>query len=79
MDVTITTVADTVDIEVRDDGSGFKPGAAGGGFGLLGMRERVELANGSLRVASTPGSGTIVRAHIPLEARSVDRADGSAA
>jgi signal transduction histidine kinase len=79
VDVTIATVADTVEIEVRDDGGGFRTGTTGGGFGLVGMRERVELANGTLRVASTPGSGTLIRADIPLAARSAGRAGGSAA
>ena len=58
---------EAVDVEVRDDGAGFDPGAPGGGFGLVGMRERVELASGVLRVASAPGRGTVVIASIPLD------------
>ena len=79
VDITVTTVADTVAIEVRDDGAGFRTNVAGGGFGLVGMRERVELASGTLRVASTPGTGTVVRAEIPLDAKPQGRAGGSAA
>ena len=59
---------DSVDIEVRDDGVGFDPASPAAGFGLVGMRERAELAHGSLDVEAGVGAGTIVRAHIPLEA-----------
>ncbi len=75
VDVSVTTAADAVAVEVRDDGAGFNTGAAGGGFGLVGMRERVELASGTLRVVSEPGRGTVVRAHIPLEPGPLRRAD----
>jgi signal transduction histidine kinase len=38
-----------------------------GRVGLASMRERVELANGTFMVHSTPGKGTTVRATLPLE------------
>jgi signal transduction histidine kinase len=61
-----------IDVEVRDDGIGFEPGpgfGAGrrGGFGLVGMRERVSLVGGALEIESRPGEGTTVRARIPSE------------
>jgi signal transduction histidine kinase len=56
---------------VRDDGKGFDPGAAAGGFGLVGMRERVELAGGELRIESRPGRGAAVLARIPVDGRGV--------
>jgi signal transduction histidine kinase len=55
----------TISVEVSDDGVGFDPAAKTEGFGLLGMRERVELAGGSLEISSSPGEGTSVRARIP--------------
>jgi signal transduction histidine kinase len=55
-----------VRIEVRDDGSGFDPGAAGG-RGLLGMRERVELLGGEIEVSSAPGGGTRISAWVPVQ------------
>jgi signal transduction histidine kinase len=58
----------TVEITVRDDGAGFEPSAGTGGFGLVGMRERVELAGGELRLDAAPGRGTTVRATIPVVA-----------
>src|SRR4029079_13009169 len=38
-------------IRVSDDGRGFRPGSEAEGFGLRGMRERVELLDGRLRIA----------------------------
>ena len=55
-----------IEIEVSDDGVGFEPNLVREGFGLVGMRERVTLLGGTLRIDSTPGSGTTVRAEIPL-------------
>jgi signal transduction histidine kinase len=54
-------------VTVRDDGRGFDPESADGGFGLVGMRERVALAGGELEIETAPGSGTTVRAAIPLD------------
>ncbi len=61
--------SDTVYVEVRDDGCGFDLAAETSGFGLLGMRERVELLDGTLHVASSPGVGTTVRASFPVQRR----------
>jgi signal transduction histidine kinase len=55
----------TVRITVRDEGCGFDPAARTEGFGLLGMRERVELVGGRVLIESTPGGGTTVRAELP--------------
>jgi PAS domain S-box-containing protein len=55
-----------IEIEVSDDGLGFEPNLVREGFGLVGMRERVALLGGALRIDSERGSGTTVRAQIPL-------------
>jgi signal transduction histidine kinase len=55
-----------VAVEVRDDGCGFDPASAGGGFGLVGMRERVALLGGRLKIDSRPGAGAFIRALIPV-------------
>jgi signal transduction histidine kinase len=52
-------------VEVNDDGIGFSNGVKHG-VGLSAMRERAEEVGGFLRVESTPGAGTRVRAGIPL-------------
>jgi signal transduction histidine kinase len=54
-----------VAIEVHDEGRGFNLKDPRRGFGLLGMRERVELTGGQLEVDSRPGSGTTVSAKLP--------------
>ncbi|MGI8800600.1 MAG: GAF domain-containing protein [Solirubrobacteraceae bacterium] len=52
-----------VEVEVRDDGVGFGAAAPTQGFGLAGMRERVDLAGGALTIASGEG-GTRVHARL---------------
>jgi signal transduction histidine kinase len=65
--VVVTRLDGMASTVVEDDGAGFDPDAAGRGrLGLLGMRERVELAGGELNVESTPGAGTAVIARIPV-------------
>lgn len=52
----------TLSFTIVDDGRGFDPsvaqGSATGHFGLLGMRERARAFNGSVSIASAPGSTT---------------------
>jgi signal transduction histidine kinase len=56
-----------LDVTVRDDGTGFgQERRAGGGFGLVGMEERVALVGGRLRIESATGQGTTIRARLPL-------------
>ena len=67
-------------LEVRDNGRGFVPGTrpeGPGGRGLVGMRERVELLGGSLRIDSAPGEGTAVRVELPRRALSDDGDDSA--
>jgi signal transduction histidine kinase len=70
-----------LDLLVSDDGKGFDPDAEHSGFGLAGMRERVELAGGELRIESTPGAGTRVLASVPLASpgSGLDQAPGERA
>ncbi|WP_134767887.1 histidine kinase [Nocardioides sp. 1609] len=58
-------VDDAIRIEVVDDGRGAAA-PDGGGHGLLGMRERVDVHGGSLETGPRPGGGFGVRATIPL-------------
>lgn len=53
-------------LEVADAGRGFAPRRAAGSLGLVSMRERAEALGGTLEVESGRGSGTRVRARIPL-------------
>jgi signal transduction histidine kinase len=67
--------SDTISVEVADDGAGFEPGSDGGGFGLVGMRERVQLAGGSLEVRSAHGEGTTIVATLPARHRGEGEAE----
>jgi two-component system, NarL family, sensor histidine kinase DevS len=54
-------------VVVEDDGRGFELEATrAGSLGFVGMRERVELVGGRLRVESTPGAGTTIVAEVPV-------------
>jgi len=66
-----------LEVCVFDDGCGFDPAAKRSGFGLVGMRERVELAGGELQIESKPGSGTRVTASFPLNDAEAELADGA--
>jgi signal transduction histidine kinase len=54
-------------VEVRDDGGGFGPDTTTTGFGLRGMRERVDLLEGRLEIVSGVGRGTKVAVALPLD------------
>ena len=68
-----------VRLTIRDDGSGFDTSHAGGGFGITGMHERVDLVGGRLLINSAPGGGTVVRAELPATHEPSDRTDGGSA
>jgi len=58
-------------LRVSDDGVGFDPGSAldgdaKSGWGLVGIRKRVQLAGGECHIESAPGKGTSVTVEIPL-------------
>ena len=54
-----------VSLIIRDDGRGFDPATNREGFGLLDMRERVDLLAGALTIDSAPGRGTTVNVSLP--------------
>jgi signal transduction histidine kinase len=61
-----------VRLEILDDGLGFRVPQHLGSlleydhFGLVGLRERLELVHGSLQIQSSPGEGTRLAATVPL-------------
>jgi two-component system sensor histidine kinase UhpB len=54
-------------MSVKDDGKGCDVGSINKGFGLLGMRERVNSMGGRLALHSRPQHGMVVEAAIPVE------------
>ncbi|WP_035303319.1 sensor histidine kinase [Actinokineospora inagensis] len=69
--LTLSYMEDLVTLDVRDDGVGFDPnakranGSTQGGFGLTGMRQRVQRLAGRLEIESEPGGGTAISAAVP--------------
>ncbi len=70
--LTLSFMGPTVALDVRDDGIGFDAGRAvgergpySGGFGLKGIRERVESLGGTFSVEGVPGEGTTLGIELP--------------
>ena len=61
----IVFLPDAVRLDLRDDGRGFDPKAKSDGFGLVGIRERVEAMGGQVTVRSAPGEGTLILLTLP--------------
>jgi len=61
---------DDVELRIRDDGRGMSPAnhihpRVDAGLGLIGIRERVAQSDGSLRISSRPGRGTVIQVSVP--------------
>ena len=64
--VSLAALPDRARVVVTDDGCGFDTsGVRPTSHGLLGMRFRVEVAGGNLRIDSRPGGGTRIEATLP--------------
>lgn len=56
-----------INIIVKDNGKGFDPNEAKEkSFGLIGMRERVDLLDGTMKIISSPGKGATILFSIPI-------------
>jgi len=66
--VHLACIAGHLNAEISDDGPGFlfSTESSDQHLGLVGMRERVEILGGTFDVESGPGSGTTIRARLPL-------------
>jgi two-component system sensor histidine kinase DegS len=55
---------------IKDEGRGFDVGRTATkseSYGIMGMKERVELLGGEVEIISAPGKGTQVIITVPLE------------
>ena len=59
---------DQLSVKVADDGRGFDVSTTIRGNGLTNMEDRLDALGGSLQIASSPGSGTTLRAILPVSA-----------
>ncbi|MEQ2527527.1 sensor histidine kinase [Bacillaceae bacterium CLA-AA-H227] len=61
---------DKITILIKDDGQGFDPKERKAeSFGIIGMRERVELLSGEITIDSKIGKGAVVLIQVPLEVK----------
>ncbi len=69
--------ADTLRLEVRDDGAGFDIDRVAPGFGLTSMRDRLAAVGGELVIVSSPGHGTRVIGSVPLPTVAPSRSEAA--
>jgi signal transduction histidine kinase len=67
-EVRLREVSDEIQLTVRDFGVGFDAVVAlsGQGLGLISMRERASLVNGTISIASKPMAGTQITLRVPI-------------
>jgi len=67
--LTVDASADTVRLEIKDDGLGFEPDeqarAPGTHYGLAGLRARAAHLDGEMQINSSAGAGTHIRFELP--------------
>ncbi len=64
--LSINTGDHWLEVSVSDDGIGFNPIDTKSGFGLMGMRERIQGVGGTFNVTSSSEQGTCVSARLPI-------------
>ncbi|MBO0994670.1 sensor histidine kinase [Bacillus sp. SD088] len=58
---------DQVSAVIKDNGKGFDPAInKDGSFGLIGMKERVTILDGELKIESAPDKGTMIHIKVPV-------------
>ena len=62
----MTETDNRVELVIEDDGVGFEPADVAEGFGFAGLRDRVDLLDGALRIDSSPRHGTTVQVELPV-------------
>lgn len=65
--VKLEWLCDEINVVVKDNGVGFDTESVReGSFGIIGMRERIDLLKGSMKISSSIGKGTTILMKIPL-------------
>jgi two-component system, NarL family, sensor histidine kinase DegS len=65
--VKLEWLRDEINVVIKDDGAGFDTEhIREGSFGLIGMKERIDLLKGTIKITSTIGRGTVIMMKVPL-------------
>jgi len=69
--VSLVEKKNLITLKIRNNGrtfdvDKFKPGVRNGRLGLVGMRERIRLAEGTFKITSTDSNGTLIHVTVPL-------------
>ena len=75
--VRLRFLADALELEVEDHGSGFAASTPKTGIGLVAMRERAELLGGTIEFTRPAQGGTLVRLRVPREKAESDAPEES--
>ena len=69
--VAIKKREENIFLSITDDGTGFDPGQVADqkGLGIVGIRERVRLVDGTVSIVSQPEHGTQIEVRVPLTKR----------
>lgn len=67
--VSLAFADEMLSLSLRDDGRGFDPATRHDGFGLLGIKERVEVMGGNVTIESGSGEGTKIAIDLPFGQR----------
>jgi signal transduction histidine kinase len=65
--ISLVTSSGAVDMEIQDDGKGFDRNKEKAGLGLKTIYTRAEAAGGKAHIVTSPGKGTSLSIHIPVD------------
>lgn len=67
VEVNVKMKDQSISLTIQDDGRGFDASSIPSGhYGILGIKERVRLVNGSVEIQSGNGKGTTLKIEVPL-------------
>lgn len=65
--VKLEWLRDEINVVVKDNGTGFDTeNIREGAFGIVGMKERIDLLKGSIDITSSIGKGTVIMIKVPM-------------
>jgi len=78
VEVNVRMKDEGISVSIQDNGQGFDTSSIPSGhYGILGIKERVRLVNGSFNIQSENGKGTMLKIEIPIRAERSANVDGT--